>query len=140
LLLALQTAVPPPLQPYSAETSAAHLTHSAPLLLASLLHFLAGAAGRTSTFGFLPKPYFPNPPHPDCAHDLGGLELSGEPSSSIERPVQCLYVTCTQCRRSYVEGKTGLTKYKPSRKITLNDAALLAAAQTQVRKHGWPGV
>ena len=106
----------------------------------SLLHPIAGAASRTSTFGFLPKPYFPDPPHPECKHDLGGLELSGERSSSIERPVECLYVTCSQCRRSYVEKSTGATKNKNTRKITLNDAALLAAAQKQVREHGWPGV
>ena len=124
----------------AAETSAAHLTHSAPLLLASLLCSLAGAASRTSTFGFLPKPYFPDPPHHECKHDLGGLELSGQPSSSIEHPVACLYVTCSQCRRSYVEKSTGATKYKNTRKLTLNDAALLAAAQKQVREHGWPGV
>ena len=96
------------------------------------LFILAGAAGRVVSYGCLPAEY-PST-HPECEHDLGGLEISGEEevTKTGVAYVSSLYVTCKNCTRM-VSGKP-----KKGRKINLHDKVRLKEAQELVAEHGFP--
>ena len=95
-------------------------------------HLTAGPKTRAVSYGFLQSPY-PST-HPECGHDLGGLEISGQEkvSASGAQYVSSLYVTCRSCTRM-VSGKP-----KKGRKITLHDKVRLTAAQQMVAVSGFP--
>jgi hypothetical protein len=108
------------------------LTHFFHAHTHALAHWIAAAQKRTVSYGFLPSSY-PST-HPECSHDLGGLEISGEEKVSAAGVlyVSSLYVTCRSCTRM-VSGKT-----MKGRKINLHDKVRLTAAQQMVAESGFP--